>query len=54
MSITRADVGALITNQFLKSYPYVGLYILDQVAEVDGAIGIGQSTRHEYLALGLC
>ena len=50
MGIVSADVVAGVALHFLKAHPDVGLYIFDQVAEVDAAVGVGQGGGDEYLA----
>ncbi len=48
--VVGADVPALVAAHLLEAHPDVGLDVFDQVAEVDGAVGIGQGGGDEYLA----
>ena len=43
MSVVGADVDAFVAAQFLKTDPDIGLDVLHQMAQVDGAVGVGQS-----------
>ena len=53
MRIVRTDEDAAVPTQFLKADPDVRLRVLDQVAEVNVPVGVGQRggdenlTRHE-------
>jgi hypothetical protein len=40
----------LVAAHLLEAHPDVGLDVLDQVAEVDRAVGIGQGAGNEDLA----
>ena len=42
MGIVGTKVTAIVAEKFLKSDPDIGLQILDQMANVDMAIGVGQ------------
>ena len=48
--VVGADVPAFVAGHLLEAYPDVGLDVLDQMAEVDGAVGIGQGGGDENLA----
>ena len=37
-----ADVPALVAGHFLEAHPDVGLDVLDQMAKMNGAVGVGQ------------
>jgi hypothetical protein len=39
-----------VALHLLKAHPDVGLYVLDQVAQVDGTVGIGQGGSDEDAA----
>ena len=45
--VVGTDVDAAVAAQLLEADPNVGLEVLDQVAEMDGAIGIRQGTGNE-------
>lgn len=48
--IVGADVDGLIAAQLLVAHPHVGLHVLEHMAEVDGAVGIGEGAGNENLA----
>ena len=48
--VVGADVMAGIAAHFLHPHPDVGLDVFDEVAEVDGAVGVGQGGGNENLA----
>ena len=48
--VVGADVPAFVAGHLLVADPDVGLDVLDQVAEVDRAVGVGQGGRDENLA----
>ena len=50
MRVVRTDVQTVISPEPLKAGPDIGLDVLDQVAEVDRPICIGQSRRNEESA----
>jgi hypothetical protein len=50
MRVVGADVPALMAAHFLEAYPDVGLNVLDQMTEVDCAVGIRQGGSDENLA----
>ena len=50
VGVVGADVGGLIAAQFLEAHPHVGLDIFEHVAQVNGAIGVGQGAGNENLA----
>ncbi len=45
-----ADVHTLVAAQLLEAHPHVGLDVLEHVAEVDRAVGVGQGAGDEDLA----
>lgn len=45
MSVVGADVQAFVTAHFLKARPEIDLKIFHQMADVNRAVGVGQSTR---------
>ncbi len=47
--VVGADVNTLVTAQFLKARPDVGLHVLEHVADVDRAIGVGQCAGDDDL-----
>ena len=47
VGVVGADVDAAVPLQLLEADPDVGLQVLDQVADVDRAIGIGQGAGDE-------
>ena len=53
VGIVSADVSAIVTARFLEAHPYVGLHLLQQVAQVQRAVGVGQCAGHQYLARGV-
>jgi hypothetical protein len=42
----------LVAAHLLKAHPDVGLDVFDQMAEVDGAVGVGQGAGDEDVATG--
>ena len=50
MGVVGADEPAFVAAHFLEAGPDVGLDVLDQVAEMDCAIGIGERAGNEDLA----
>ncbi len=50
VGVVGADIPALVAAHLLEAGPDVGLDVLDQVAEVDRAVGIGQGAGDEDLA----
>lgn len=52
VSVIGTDKVALVAALFLKAYPNIGLDVFDQMAEMDGAIGIRQGAGNEYLSVG--
>lgn len=50
MGIIGADVMTLVSPHALETYPYVSLDITQQVAEMDGPIGIGQGIGNKDAA----
>ena len=53
MGIIGANIETMVTLHLLKSNPYIGLDVFHQMAQVDGAIGVGQGTGNEDFTL-LC
>ena len=59
VSVVGAEVKALIAAYFLKPHPDIGLEIFDEMADVDGAVCVGQGggnddfTRHNFPFLRL-
>jgi hypothetical protein len=56
MRIVGTDKDTLATDELLKSHPYVGLNMLDHMADMDVPIGIRQCRRHKdpfLTALGI-
>ena len=43
------NVSGLVADQVLEAHPHIGLDVFDQVTEVDGAVGVGQSRGNEQL-----
>ena len=50
VGVVGADVVDLVAPQLLEPHPDVGLDVLDQVAEVDAAVGVGQGGSDEEAA----
>ena len=50
--VVGTDVDAPVAAQLLEAHPDVGLDVLDQVAEMDRAVGVGQGCGDEDFALG--
>ena len=53
VGVVGAHVVAALPAEPLEAHPDVGLDVLDQVAEVDGAVGVGQGAGDEDLAGGV-
>ena len=53
MGVIRADVVTFMAAHFLKAHPDVGLDVLHEVAQMNGAIGVGQGAGYQNSA-GLC
>jgi hypothetical protein len=51
MGIVSADIYALVPSHFLKTYPYISLYILYQVPNVYWAVGVGQGAGDQDFSL---
>jgi hypothetical protein len=51
VGIISADIDTVMPSHFLKSYPYISLDILHQVAYVDRAVGVGQGTGDQDFSL---
>ena len=49
MRVVGADIDAPPPAEFLEPHPDVGLQILDQVSDVDMAVGVGQGAGNEDL-----
>jgi hypothetical protein len=47
MGIIGADVDALVTRESLVTNPYICLDVFQQVAQMDGTIGVGQGAGDE-------
>jgi hypothetical protein len=47
MGVIGADKSALVTAHILKTIPEIGLKVLHQVADMDIAVGVGESTGHQ-------
>ena len=50
VGVVGADVDAVVAAQLLEADPDVGLDVLDHVAEVDRAVGVGQRAGDEDAA----
>ena len=50
MSERVADVGAGVTAQFLEAHPDIGLDVLDEMAHVNGPVGVREGARNEYFS----
>ena len=50
VGVVCADVSALIAAMLLEAHPHIGLDVLEHVAEVNRAVGIGQGAGDEDLA----
>src|SRR5690606_8200009 len=50
VGVVGADVDGLVATQLLEAHPHVGLDVLEHVAEVDRAVGVGQGAGNENLA----
>jgi hypothetical protein len=50
MGIVGADIQAFMAAHALEADPDVGLDVLHQMAQMDGAVGIGQGTGDEDAA----
>ena len=51
MGVVCANVIAIVPAHFLKTNPNVGLEVLDEMADVDRAVRIRQSTRDENISI---
>jgi len=49
--VVRADVIAKVAALFLETHPNIGLNIFNQVAEMNGAVGIGQRASDENFSI---
>ena len=50
MSVVGTAIDTVMATHLLKAYPDVGLDVFDQMAQVDGAVGVGQGGGDENLA----
>jgi hypothetical protein len=50
VGVLGADIAAVVAAHALEAHPDVGLYGLDDVADVQVAVGVGQSAGNQYLA----
>ena len=50
VGVVCAHVPALVTTQPLKAHPDVGLDVLNEVADMDRAVGVGQGAGDENAA----
>ena len=48
VGVIGADIQTIVAAHFLEPHPDIGLYVLDQVSQVDRAIGVGQGTGNQY------
>jgi len=53
MGVVRTDVVTFMATHFLKTHPDIGLDVLHEVAQMNGAIGVGQGAGYQNSA-GLC
>ncbi len=51
VGIVGTDVGAMMAAHVLKAHPDIGLDVLHQMAQMDGAVGVGQGAGDQDLAL---
>jgi hypothetical protein len=49
--IISTDKNAVITDHFLVANPNIGLDVFDQMANMDGAIGVRQGGRYKDISL---
>ena len=54
MGVVSTDIEAIVPTGFLEAYPDVCLHLFQQVSQVQGAIGVGQSTGYQDFTWGLC
>ena len=52
VGVVGANIVAFVALHLLEAHPDVGLDVFDQVAEVDAAVGIGQSRRDQDFSFG--
>ena len=52
VGVVGADIVALVAAHLLEAHPDVGLDVFDEMAQMDGAVGIGQGGGDENLARG--
>ena len=50
MGIVGAEIAAVVAEEALEADPDVGLDVLDQVPDVDRAVGVGEGGGDEDLA----
>ena len=50
MGIVGADIFAVMATQPLETNPYIGLNILNEMAETDRAIGVGKGAGNKNFA----
>ena len=48
--VVRADIEAIVSPRALKAHPDIGLDALDEEAEMQRPVRIGQRVRHQHLA----
>ncbi len=48
MGVVCADVVAFVAAQVLEAYPDVSLYVFNQMAKMDGAVGVRQGGGNQY------
>ena len=53
VGIVGTDIQAVVPAGFLETHPDVGLHLLQQVSQVQGAIGIGQCAGNQDFAWGV-
>jgi len=53
VGVAGAHIEAALAAQPLEPYPDIGLDILHQVAQMDGAVGVGKGTGDEDPACGV-
>ena len=51
MSIVRTNVVAVLATDFLIAHPDIRLNVFQQMAQVDGAIGVRQGAGYQNIAL---
>ncbi len=50
MCVVSADIPAFMATHFLQTHPDIGLHVADQMAKMNGTVGVGQGAGNENFA----